>query len=173
MDTYVTLTGPQKAEGAIEKDAADGPTKRTVATRLAELEARIAELETNLQKEEDARMMQAMVGRLGLVVLHSDGPLCIPPRDRMPTCMICNERVKAGVWLYRMTARPLLDMSPSIEDRDGPRGDPCKNDISYYLHRDCFLGSIMDWNLHPDLNRVHLRLGDPRYRKPYPFDQKG
>jgi len=43
MDTYVTLTGPQKAEGAIEKDAADGPTKRTVATRLAELEARIAE----------------------------------------------------------------------------------------------------------------------------------
>jgi hypothetical protein len=130
-------------------------------------------LEAELQKESDARKMQAMVAHLGLVVLFTDGPAFVADDESMPTCMICNEAIKAGEWFYFMTARATIDMSPLVEDQDGRGDEPwLGNTKSFHIHRNCYLLSIRDNCIHPDEDGIWNRMSDPRYKKDYPLSKK-
>lgn len=167
MNAHISLSGPQRPEGSPEIDETKN---NTLTKRVKALEEKIVHLEQRLQEEEDARKMQAMVAHLGLVVLWSEGPIFLPPSEKMPSCMICNETIKAGEWLYFMSARSVIDMSPLIEDQDGADEVPWYERTKwFYLHRDCFLESIKDMDIDPGLCPILTRMNDPRYEKPFEF----
>lgn len=147
--------------------------EKDINRRLAFLEGRVKELEDQLEGERDARKAQAMLASQNEVLLDMGGPIFLDRNDPMPSCLICSEIIRPGEWLFCLDTRNVLNMSPLLENVDG-RSD---NDFEFglkvqYIHRKCFLVSIMNTNVDPFTDSATRRLDDPRYRKPYSPNSK-